>query len=145
MAMSGDAEKAGKLPANVLQPSGSNYVAWATRVQTKLEKEDVWDVVQAVADGGRDVPAAGANAATRKAWRLDNATAKEIILKVLDDTMTALAGNRPLARDIWNSLAADHLLSGENDRTAARTELAKLRLKYTAPIKDLLVDLERLF
>ena len=142
--MSNDNDKA-KLPAQTLLQSGKNYSAWATRLRNKFEKEDVWEVVRPIAEGGQVAPAAAAAAATRKKWRTDNATAKEIMFKLLDDSMTNLYGHHDEARAIWETLRAEFLREGETDQCNARTELGKLKHKYNADISELLRDLERLF
>ena len=57
--MSNDNDKA-KLPAQTLLQSGRNYSAWATRLRNKFEKEDVWEVVRPIAEGGQVAPGAAA-------------------------------------------------------------------------------------
>lgn len=134
-----------KLPAGVLLQTGKNYSAWSTRIKSKLEEEDLWEVVAPIADGGQAVPAANATAAVKKKWRMDNAKAKGVIFKLLDDTMTTLHGGEDLARNVWSTLRAEFMREGETDRSNARTELGKLRHKHTSEISELLRELERLF
>jgi len=86
----------------VTQLTRASYTRWKFEMMALLESKSVEDLI----DGTRTEPAETADETTKATWRKNNALAKSLILKTLDEDHFKVISTCTTARDMWTRLTA---------------------------------------
>lgn len=117
--------------------SGANYASWQYRMQTMLERDEIWYVIDAAKPEEAD--------ATMPQWKKDDAKARAIIAFFVEDNQLRFIKKSTNAREMWNNLKTYHNKATIGNQASLLRQLCALSLEEGGDVERHIEQTEDLF
>lgn len=117
--------------------SGANYSSWQYRMQTLLERDEVWYVIVTAKPEEQD--------ATLPQWKRDDAKARATIAFFVEDSQLRFIKKSTTAREMWDNLKTYHNKATIGNQASLLRQLCALRLEEGGDVERHIEQTEDLF